>query len=415
MEVLRESETETVLNTEERLASGTKEPETPFLDIALVLLKAKKRVLQVTLVGLLLGAAIALAIKPNYSAKAIIMPPQAPQSSLSSLMGQLGSLSALGGGASSLLKNPADLYVGILQSRSVSDRAIQSFHLQTLWHIKSMDDARKTLDSHVQFEAAKDGLIEITVTDKDPKRASDLANFFVDSLNGINSTLAITEASQRRLFFEQQLAEEKNALANAEEDLKNTQQKTGLISPSGQSDLAVRNVAQTQTLISRKEVELQSMRAYATAENPDVVRLQREIETMRGQLTELENNESRQAPGDTQISANQLPVGSLDYVRKLREVKYHDTLFDLLSRQYEAARIDEAKSAPIIQVVDRAVVPDKKSGPPRLLITIGIGLIGFCLACGWAFLQNANERARQVPELSSKLDALEKELSWPRF
>lgn len=174
---------------------------TPVLDI-LLLLAARKRLIALgTLGAMLLGLVAVLLMKPVYTATATIMPPQAPQSSLSSMLGQLGGLASLGGGASSLLKNPSDLYVGILQSRTISDRAIEQFHLKDLWHAKTMTAARKNLNGHAQFEAAKDGLIQISVKDHDPHLASDLANFFVDSLYKVNSTLAVSEAGQRRLFF----------------------------------------------------------------------------------------------------------------------------------------------------------------------------------------------------------------------
>ncbi|ADW71145.1 GumC family protein [Granulicella tundricola] len=342
---------------------------------------------KMSLAGVLCGIAIAFLMKPVYTATATIMPPQAAQSSLSSLMGQLGSLSALSGGASSLLKNPADMYVGILQSRTISDTAIEQFHLKERWHEKTMVAARKAVASHAQFESSKDSLIQISVKEHDPKLASDLANFFVDALYRMNSTLAISEASQRRLFFEKQLDEERGALAKAEDTLKATQQKTGLITVTGQTELAIRNIAQTRAEISARQVELQSLRTYASEDNPDVARVQGEIRTLQGQLSRLEDSESHLAPGDTEIATSQIPAGGLEYTRELREVRYHDTLFDLLSRQYEAARIDEAKSAPIIQVVDRAVPPDQKSGPPRTLIILGCTVLAFLVGFAWLFLR----------------------------
>ncbi len=345
-------------------------------------------------------------MKPSFTAVAIILPPQTPQSSASLLAGQLSALGAFGGGASSLLRNPADMYVGILQSRTIADHLIAKFQLQSLWKLKRSEDTRKKLAKQAIFEVAKNGLISISVKDHDPRRASDLANAFVDELYAMNSKLAITEASQRRLFFDQRLAEEKSALAAAEDDLRKTQEKTGLITVSGQAEMAIRSIAQTQAQISSRLVELQAMRAYATDENPSVYTIQREIDALRQQLSKQQDDQKKMAPGDTLVPAGKVPEGSLEYARKLREVKYHDTLFELLSRQYEAARIDEAKSAPIIQVVDRAVPPDRKSGPSRLLLMIGSAVLGFCCACLWVYLRAAIARMRKVPELSIKLDRL---------
>ncbi len=398
--------TATTVRVQEGRSTGT-----ILLDTLLVLSKSKRTILTASVCAFLLGLLLCLVLKPTYTATALILPPQSPQSSLSSLMGQLGSLSGLSGGSGSLLKNPADLYVGILQSRTIADRAIGTFHLQDQWRTKSMWETRKKLATRVQIEAGKNGLIQITAKDNSPQQASDLANFFVDALYRMNSTLAISEASQRRVFFDQEVAQEKNALAAAEEDLKQTQQKTGLLSLSGQAELAIRSVAQVRADIASKQVALQGLLAYDAEENPAVIRLRQEVQALQSQLTTLENNQQRLAPGDTQIAANQVPGGSLEYVRKLREVKYHDALYEALSRQYEAARIDEAKSAPIIQVVDRSVPPDHKSGPPRLLIMAGLTTFGIVASCVWVFLRNLLERARQMPATAEKLSALREQMS----
>jgi tyrosine-protein kinase Etk/Wzc len=380
--------------------------ETPAVDILLVLARDRRRIIAVTLIALLVGTLIAFVMKPNFTAVAIILPPQTPQSSASLLAGQLSALASFGGGAGSLLRNPADMYVGILQSRTIADHLIAKFQLESLWKLKRAEDTRKKLAKQAMFEVAKNGLITVSVEDHDPQRASDLANAFVDELYSMNSKLAITEASQRRLFFDQQLAEEKSALAAAEDDLRKTEEKTGLIMVSGQAEMAIRSIAQTQAQISSRLVELQAMRAYATDQNPEVYAVQREIDALRQQLSNQEDDQKKIVHGDTLIPAGKVPEGSLEYARKFREVKYHDTLFELLSRQYEAARIDEAKSAPIIQVVDRAVPPDRKSGPSRLLLMIGSAVLGFCCGCLWVYLRAAIARIRKVPESSIKLDSL---------
>jgi tyrosine-protein kinase Etk/Wzc len=383
---------------------GAFRPE--LFDVFIVLARARRKILAFTGISLVLGAIVAfLVMKPTFTSIASILPPQAPQSSASALMGQLGALAGLGG-AGGLLKNPAELYVGILQSRTIADRVIDRFQLQSRWKVKKLDDARKTLKAMVRFEATKDGLIEIAVKNNDPVLASDLANAFVDELYRMNSTLAISEAAQRKLFFGRQLNEEKMTLAAAEDTLRATQEKTGLINLGDQAEMAIRSIAQLRAQISSREVEMESLRSFATDENPDVKRLQRELDALHSQLNQLQNNQQHLALGDTQVPAGRVPKEGLQYARDFREVKYHETLYELLLRQSEAARIDEAKSAPIIQVVDRAVPPDGKSGPPRLLVTLGFGFVGFCLACLWAFLQQSLVRLRQVPESAAKLDQL---------
>jgi uncharacterized protein involved in exopolysaccharide biosynthesis len=377
-----------------------------ILDFLIVLARSRRLIAFVSLGGLLFGAIVAyLILKPTFTATATIMPPQQQQSSASSLLGQLGSLAALGGGGG-LLKNPADMYVGMIMSRTVADRMIDRFHLQARYKTKTMDDTRKIFKSQFKVEVAKDGLIEISVKDTDPRRASDIANGLIDALYYLTSHLAITEAAQRRLFFNQQLDEEKTALASAEEDLKKTQEKTGLIQLSGQAEEIIRNVASLRAQIVSREVEMQSLRTYATDQNPDVTRLGHEIDALQQQLNVMENNQRKMQPGDIQVPTGQVPEAGLEYARKLREVTYHSTLLALLSKEYAAARIDEAKSAPLIQVVDYAVPPDRKSGPPRVLIVIGSGLLALLIGCLGAFVRHILVQLRQVPENVEKLDEL---------
>jgi tyrosine-protein kinase Etk/Wzc len=405
-QILSREETQAGDRMHQPASSSTNLNADPSMDFLLVLAARKRLILGSVIIATCLGVAVALLLKPTYTATATIMPPQAAQSSLSALMGQMGALADLGGGASSLLKNPSDLYVGILQSRTIADHAINQFRLQQRWHVKTMVAARKMLASDAELEAEKSGLIQIAVSEHDPKLASDLANFYMDALYQMNSTLAMTEAAQRRLFFEQEVKEEKDALASAEEDLKKTQQKTGLLTVNAQLELAVSNIAQTQAEIASREVELQGMRSYASEQNPDVERKEQELQALQAHLSSLENSQQVLVPGDTGVATSQMPSGELEYLRKLREVQYHNMLFELISRQYEAARIDEAKSAPVIQVVDRAIPPDQKSGPPRLLITLAATILGFCFSTAYILALDGLERAKQNKQFLDKFSRL---------
>jgi tyrosine-protein kinase Etk/Wzc len=362
-----------------------------------------------TTAGLIAGVIISMVLKPTFTAEAIILPPQQSTSSASSLIGQLGMIAGIsgGGGASALgLKNPADMYIGILQSRTIADNIIFRFHLKDLYKTKTLVDARAALEKHVKLESGKDSLIHLSVKDHDPNRASDIANGFLDELYKTNSRLVTSEAGQRRLFYDQRLSEEKEALAGAELELKKTQQKTGLIQLSGQAIAIINAIAQARAQVASSEVDLQSIRTYATQENPEVIRLEEQIAALRSNLASLENNQRTIQPGDIQVPTGQLPEAALEYERQTRELKYHATLYDLLARQSEAARLDEAKSAPFVQVVDRAIPPDKKSGPSRKLITIGLAFFGFFSACLWSLARAALRRMRDDPEGAQKLNDL---------
>jgi tyrosine-protein kinase Etk/Wzc len=390
---------------------ATREPDRiDVLDIILVLTRRRKLIGIMSLAAFLAGTIVSLLLKPDFTATAIIQPPQ-QQSSAASLMGQLGSLAVLGGGSALGLKTPADMYIGILQSRTIADEIINHSHLQAVYKRTKMQDTRAALKAHTEMESGKDGLIHISVSDHDPNRASELANAYVSELYKLNSTLVITEAAQRRVFFDEQLNGEKSALAAAEDALRATQQRTGLIQLSGQALMIIQTIAQLRAEIASREVQMQSMRTFATEQNPEMARIQEEISTMKNQLAKLENDQRQSQPGNIAVPAGRVPQDSLEYTRKLREVKYHDLLVDLLSRQYEAARIDEAKSAPIIQVIDHAIPPDRKSGPHRSLIVLGFGFAGFAIAVLIAFLQHGYRRYRQIPKHAARLNELRDELS----
>jgi tyrosine-protein kinase Etk/Wzc len=359
------------------------ESEISLLDVVALLLRHKRMIGGVAAIATVLAIVGVLLLPPSYVAEATILPPQQQQSSLAAMAA--GAMGGLAGSMGSQLglKNPADLYIGILKSRTISDGIINRFHLKDVYHAQLQSESRKTLGSKASFASGKDSLITISVKDRDPKRAADIANAYIDELHDQNSRLALTDASQRRLFFEQQLVKEKDALANAEVALKATEQSTGLLAPGGQAEVLIRSGAQFRAEIASREVQLQAMRAFATDENPQVQTLKREISALQGQLSQVEANGSG---SKFEVSGGRMPQASLEYIRKLRDVKYHETLFELLSRQYEAARIDEAKQAPVIQIVDRAVVPDKQTRPSRGLVVLGAMFAGFAMASVAAFL-----------------------------
>jgi uncharacterized protein involved in exopolysaccharide biosynthesis len=401
-------------NKQIALPSGEKdEDKVDALDILLVLAHRRRLIGIVTLATTIVGIALALFLKPNFTATALILPPEQEESSASALMGTLGALSALsgagGGGASAALglKSPGDMYVGILGSRTIADNIIDAFHLKDRYKRKTMAETEKALDSHSDLTSEKDGLISIAVTDHDPRVASDLANAYISELYKMNASLATSEAAQRRVFFDHEVAAEKTALNVAEENMRDLQQRTGLIQLTGQAEMIIQSIADLRARIQASEVTLQATQTFATDQNPDVLRLQQQIATMQGQLAKLENDQSRIGPGDIAVPAGQVPQDILEYSRTFREVKYHEDLYELLSRQYEAARIDEAKSAPVIQVVDYAVPPDKRSGPKRSLILLGSILIGLICSCLWVLCAHGFRSMRDDPRTAEKVARLQ--------
>ena len=349
-----------------------------LLDLALILAARKWSILLFSFVVAVITAILVLLVQKTYTATATMMPPQ-KESSASAMLGQLGGLASLvggggGGGAAGMLglKNPDDLYIGLLQSETIADAIIHRFHLTEVYKTKRLSDTRKVLKSQTKILAEKSSLISIAFKDHDPKLAAAVANAYIAQLHDLMSHLAVTEAGQRRLFFQQQVEIEKNQLADAEVALEVTEHKTGIIQPQGQAGAVIATIMQLQAQISAHQVELGALRTSATDQNPEVVTLQSQIQGLRNQLADFEKGhpESAAVVGNVLTPTSQVPEASLEYIRRMRDVKYHETLYELMARQYEMARVDEAKQSQMIQVVDPALVPDRRSWPPQTLLVL---------------------------------------------
>ena len=383
--------------------------EVDLLDVLLILAKRKWLIVRNTLAAMVVAAIILLIMKNRYDATAVILPPRQEQSISSLLSGQMGALSALGGAnlSSGLLKNPNDIYAGLLQSRTVTSHLVQQFHLKDYYRVKYQQDAIKALLAHTKIELTKDNLIHITVTTYDPNFSSQLANAYVSELHALNTNLALTDSSQRRAFFQEQIDREKVALSRAEADFQEMQKKTGLVLPNSQADMMARNIASVRAEITVREAELEALKNYATEQNPNYQRLNSQIGSLRQQLTQLENNEKAITPGDIELPTAKLPAASQEYMRRYREVRLHEAVYQLLVKQFEAAKIDEAKSAPMIQVVDPAIPPERKSSPFRSLITVVIGFLTFLFTCAWyVFSYGYGVIAEKDPAFATKTSEL---------
>jgi uncharacterized protein involved in exopolysaccharide biosynthesis len=249
--------------------------------------------------------------------------------------------------------------------------------------------------------------IHISVDDKDVQRATAIANGYVEELYQVNQRLALTSSAQRRLFLEQQLGEERAALAQAEIGFKEIQQKTGVIQLAGQAEITLRSIAQLRAAIAAKEVQVEVVRDSVTDQNSDLVRLESGIAALREQLRKAES-ESAQSGDDYFVPAGKIPAAGLEYLRRTRDLRYHEALFEMLAKQYEAARIDEAKAPPLVQVIDKAVAPDKRSWPPRTLLVMLAALTSAILLAGAVLLRDKWARLVEEPENVPHLNALRK-------
>ncbi len=367
-----------------------------LVDLLAILVRQRWLVILTPLVTGTLALVASLMMTPMFTGSAKIMPPQQPSSAMAAMLGQLGGLAGAAGGLAGV-KNQNDLYVGFLESRTIADSLITRFKLLERYDRKKMDLTRQALATRTVISIGKkDGFITISTTDKDPQFAADLANGYVDELTKLTQSLALSEASQRRLFFEKQLKEARDQLAEAEIRLRTTQEQTGMIRPDGQVQAIINTLAQLKATIAAKEVQLDAMRTFAAPRNPDLLRGSEELRGLKAQLAKLEQNGSSRQ-GDFMVPAGKIPQAGVEYVRSVRDVKYYETMFELLAKQFELAKIDEAKETTLIQVLDKAIVPEHKSKPKRALITIGGALAGAVLGVLLAFLRAAYQASQRDP------------------
>jgi uncharacterized protein involved in exopolysaccharide biosynthesis len=381
--------------------------EISLLDLLIVLAERKSIIFWITATFAVVAIVISLILPKRYTATVVVLPPQQNSSmgaAIASQLGNLGSMAALAGGSLGL-KNPNDMFIAMLKSRTVEDAMVQHFGLMREYNQSYPSDARRVFERHTNVDGSgKDGLIHISVDDRDPNRASELANGYVDQFRNLSENLAITEASQRRLFFEKQLELAKDNLANAEEALKENQQKTGLIQLDSQARALIESAAALRAQIAAKEVQIQSMRTFATGENAQLIQAQQELDGLRTQLAKLGGSEN--IDSGLMVPKGQVPEAGLEYVRKLRDVKYYETIFDILARQFEIAKLDEAKQGAVVQVVDAAVPPDKRSFPKRGLIVLGGTAAGFFFGLLAALFLAFYQHLKGAPDVSQKLSVL---------
>ncbi len=341
---------------------------------------------------------ISFLIPPTFTAKTQFLPPQQQQSSAASLLQSLGSLGGLAGAATGI-KNPADQYIAYLKSVTLQDALVERFKLQERYNTKTKTDTRQALTGVARTTSGKDGLMSLEVDDKDPQFAADLANAHVEELSKLLGRLAVTEAQQRRLFFEKQLQRSKDNMVAAELALRATGVSDAVLKSSPAS--AVSAVATIKAQITAQEVKLGSMRSYLAESAPEFRQAMAELANLRNQLAKQEKDEPAQIKNTEG-----------DYISKYREFKYQETLFELFAKQYEVARVDEAREGAVIQVLDPAQPPERKSKPKKALIAIIATLAtGFALLL-FVFVRQALRNAGDDAESAGKLVQLK--ASWRR-
>jgi len=361
-----------------------------LLDLALPLLQQWKLLLFVPLLAGAVALGITYLIKPTFTSRTVFLPPQQQQSAAASAIASLGALSGLVGAAAGV-KSPADQYVALLQSTTVADRLIDEFKLMQVYDRDYRFEARKDLAENARVSLGKkDGLITVEVDDVDPQRAADIANRHVDELRRLTSQLALTESQQRRVFFEAQLKKTRDDLTQAQQQLQASGFNPGAL--KAEPKAAAEGYARLKAEVTAAEVRLQTLRRNLSEATPEVQQAQTMLGALRAQL------------GKTEATTDL--TGGPDYISKFREFKYQETLFELFSRQYELARLDESREGALIQVVDVAKPAERKSKPKRAMIAVATTLAALLLLAVLVVTRHFWRQSAAQPEKAAKLAQL---------
>jgi uncharacterized protein involved in exopolysaccharide biosynthesis len=327
-------------------------------DLVSLLVGQRLLLLGSLVLGGLIGVAAIFLIPPTYTARSLVMPPQQNQGGASQL-GSLGALAGLAGGLG--VKTAGDQYVALMQSAAVTDALIDRFKLQEVYDEKYRSEAVKQLDKNTRIVLGKkDGLIVIEVDDRNPERAASIANAYVEGLRKLTNTLAVSEAQQRRHFFEQHLATTKQKLIEAQVNLLGSGLSPDSIKAEPRS--AAEGYAKLRAEIMAVETRLQMLRQTLTESAPEIAQQKAALASMRAELVRMESAQQKGGPDGAD------GLGNAGYIAKYREYKYQEMLYDMFAKQYELARVDESKEGALIQVVDAARAPDRKSKPKNSLV-----------------------------------------------
>ena len=381
--------------------------EVDLLSIFVCLLRGKRTVLLYVLWSLAIGVAVSLLWPTTYRSTTEVLPPQQRASGISSMMNEVsaGAAALATAGTELQARSAAETYVHMLQAQPVLDGVIDQFQLMQLYHRKYKTDTRKKLLACTSISVSKEGFVSLTVEDRDRDRAAAMANSYVEQMRVLSRRLLLTESSQRRFFYECQLEKVKEELSQAEVAFKSMQQNSQVISLDAQAKTMIEGAAQLRAQLATKQVELERLRGFATSNNPQVQGIEDEL---RGLRTELARVEASGGGGYSGMSLSRVPAAELKFVRATREMRYQESVYDLLMKQYEMARMDEARDAPNVQVLQTAMPSERPAWPIKSVVVGLSGLMGMIAGCtkviGAAWRDNLTaENAAKLREVQGAL------------
>lgn len=357
-----------------------------------LLWRRRKLLLKTGLTAAVAFALVAWMIPNQYEATARLMPPDDIASNPMALLAGIAGKSSDGLSiAGDLLgfKSTGKLFVGILRSRTVEDDLVRRFDLRRVYWVRYWEDARKKLESRTEIsEDRKSGIISVTVSDRDRARSAALAQAYVDELNMLVAQLTTSSAHRERVFLEERLKEVKRDLDAASVEFSQFASKNTAIDIPEQGKAMVEAAALLQGQMIAAQSELSGLQQIYTANNVRVRSAQARVAELRDQLDRIGgkniDNTNPQPSDDTLYpSIRQLPLLGVRYADLFRRVKIEEVVFDTLTKQYELAKVQEAKEIPTVKVLDHPSTPEKKSFPPRLIIVVFGTILCLIVATLW--------------------------------
>lgn len=390
--------------------------ELKIVDLLLVIAKAKKFILRNVFIAGLLAVIISLLIPRWFSAKATLLPPTGDTSAMgiSALLGNLP-VSGFGMGGLTALSQETNLFLAILNSRSLLGEIVENFDLQKRYKTETMEETIAALQDNITIQVNEDGTLSIRAQAKTPfladsaevmqtkRLARDMTNALVDELDAINKRIKTDQARNTRLFIEKRYLQNLEDLKASEEALKNFQQQNQAISLPDQTRAMITAAAELKAQITAKEIEADLMAKYVGKSHSDYIRLENELRVLRRKYDEFKyGSDAQKLPKgaldeqekDLFIPVDKVPDLGLRYVRLFREVTLQEKILEFLLPQYEQARIQEAKDTPTVQILDRAALPERKARPKRALIVLLAVFFVMVLSATHALLRERLETLR---------------------
>jgi capsule polysaccharide export protein KpsE/RkpR len=393
---VRERYTQDVVNGYDETGRTTR-GSTSLTSLIPALWRERRFIAKTTLAGLLLAAVVSLLIPSEYESTIRIMPPE--KQGFGGLASMLAAAtedkagSVVGGLVSNAvgLKSSGALFMGVLRSNSVEDTLIDQFDLRKVYRVRYMKDARDRLSQNTDInEDRKSGIIAITVTDRSPQRAQQVATAYISTLNRLTAQLDTSAAHQERVFTEERLKSIKQDLDAASQDLSEFSSKNLTLDVKEQGKAMVEGAAALQGQLIAAQSQLSGLEQIYAPNNVRVRALQARIASLRRTLSELQGNQALPAneaeSGDFGISIAQLPSLGVTYYDLYRRVKIEEAVFEILTKQNELAKIEEAKELPTIKILDEANVPETRTSPKRRPITLFGGIVALIMAIGYIML-----------------------------